>query len=124
ERREEFAEIIRENVEKAGLENVEIKLKDAGEGIDEKDVDLITMDTPEAVLLLENAYSSLKKGGYAVAYLPNVEQASELYLKAEKLFEEVFMLENIVREYEVREKGTRPEHFGLFHTAYLVFCRK
>jgi len=124
ERREEFAEIIRKNVEKTGMENVEIKVKDAGEGIEEKEVDVITMDTPEAALLLDNAYSSLKKGGYAVAYLPNIEQAKEFYLKAEKMFEEVFMLESMIREYEVREKGTRPKHFGLLHTAYLVFCRK
>ncbi|MEM2948531.1 MAG: methyltransferase domain-containing protein [Candidatus Anstonellales archaeon] len=124
ERRREFAEIIKKNCEKVGLENVEIKIKDAKEGIEEKEVDLITLDTPEAVLLLENVYSSLKKCGYAVAYLPNIEQAKEFYLAAEKIFEEVFMLENIVREYEVREKGTRPQHFGLFHTAYLVFCRK
>ncbi len=124
ERREEFAEIIRKNAERTGIRNVEVKVKDAKEGIEEKDVDVVTMDTPEAALLLENVYSALKKGGYAVAYLPNIEQAKEFYLKAENIFEEVFMLENIVREYEVREKGTRPKHFGLLHTAYLVFCKK
>lgn len=124
ERRPEFAEIIRKNAEKAGLENVEIKINDAKDGIEERDVDILTLDTPEAILLMGSAHSALRKGGYAVAYMPNIEQAKEFYLSAEGIFDEVFMLENIIREYEVRERGTRPEHFGLLHTAYLVFCRK
>ena len=41
-----------------------------------------------------------------------------------KYFKKVFTLENIIREYAVRDFGVRPVHQGLLHTAYLVFARK
>ncbi|NYZ77498.1 tRNA (adenine-N1)-methyltransferase, partial [Candidatus Micrarchaeota archaeon] len=65
-----------------------------------------------------------KKDGTFAAHCLNVEQAKVLVLELRKHFREVFMLENIIREYEVRDFGTRPQHFGLMHTAYLVFARK
>ncbi|HNT61195.1 MAG TPA: hypothetical protein PKJ97_04430, partial [Candidatus Bilamarchaeaceae archaeon] len=91
---------------------------------EERDVDLVTLDMPGAEQALASAHAALKEGGYCVGYLPNVEQAKAFFLEAQKSFREVFMLEGIVREYEVRDFGVRPSHIGLMHTAYLVFARK
>lgn len=125
ERKPEFFELAKKNIERAGLKNVELKNKDIFEGIDEKDVDLVTLDLPDAEKGVAGAHSALKKDGWLVGYLPNVEQAKEFYMKCHELgFSEIFMLENIVREFEVREYGVRPVHIGLTHTAYLVFARK
>jgi len=52
------------------------------------------------------------------------EQAKALHLECQKQFAGVFTMECIMREFEVRDFGFRPAHFGLMHTAYLVFARK
>ncbi len=125
ERKKEFAELAKENVKKAGLKNVKIKAADILEGIKEKGLDLVLLDMPEAEKGVGLAYNALAKGGYLVGFLPNLEQAKDFFLKAEEAnFSEVFMLESIVREYDVRIYGVRPKHIGLTHTAYLVFAQK
>jgi tRNA A58 N-methylase Trm61 len=126
EKREEFFKIAEANVERAGLKNVTFKLRDALVGIDEKDesFDLVFCDIPDAEKAAEMAHKALKKNGYLAAHCLQSEQAKALHLAAEKIFSEVFTVESIVREYEAREFGFRPKHFGLMHTAYLVFARK
>ena len=125
ERKPEFFELAGKNVERAGLSNVELKNRDVFEGIEEKNVDLVTLDLPDAEKGVETAGNALKSDGWLVGYLPHFEQAKDFYMKCHELgFVEIFMLENIVREFEVREYGVRPVHIGLTHTAYLVFARK
>ncbi|MDD2655307.1 MAG: methyltransferase domain-containing protein [Candidatus ainarchaeum sp.] len=124
ERREEFAKLAAENVKSLGMKNVRVRNTDIMNGIEEKDIDLVTLDMPESEKVVPLAHAALKAGGHCVGYLPNIEQAKEFYMEAQKSFREVFMLENMVREYEVRDFGVRPKHVGLMHTAYLVFARK
>lgn len=125
ERKEEFAKLAQENCRRAGLKNVKVRPADIIDGIKEKDVDLVLLDMPGADKAVGHAHGALKAGGHVVGYLPNVEQAKEFYLECEKEgFAPVFMLEGIVREYEVRDFGVRPKHVGLLHTGYLVFGRK
>ncbi len=125
ERNKDFAEIAEKNVSRANLKNVKIKNSDILLGIKEKKVDLVLLDMPESSKALSSAYSALAKDGHVVGFLPNMEQAKEFYLTSEKTgFSNVFMLECIVREYDVRTYGVRPKHIGLTHTAYLVFAQK
>lgn len=124
EKRKEFQELAIRNVKKAGLENVEFKLKDVFDGIDEHDVDLIFCDVPEPEKIIEQMLAALKEDGWMAAHCLNIEQAKKLHLSAEPIFKEVFTLDCIMKEYDVREFGTRPKHFGLTHTAYLVFAGK
>lgn len=125
ERREEFAELARKNVERAGLKNVKVKVKDVFEGIDEKNVDLVTLDLADSEKVLEHAHGALKAGGFVTGYLPHAEQVSRFVKECERIgFADIFTIECIVREMLVREQGFRPENVGLIHTAYLVFARK
>jgi tRNA (adenine57-N1/adenine58-N1)-methyltransferase len=126
EKREEFLKIAEANVKHAGLTNVTFKQRDVLNGIDENDNswDLVFCDIAEAEKIVEDAHAALRKGGYLAAHCLQSEQAKALHLAAEKIFSEVFTIETIVREYEAREFGFRPAHFGLMHTAYLVFARK
>nr|QNO54454.1 tRNA (adenine(57)-N(1)/adenine(58)-N(1))-methyltransferase TrmI [Methanosarcinales archaeon ANME-1 ERB7] len=112
------------NVEKAGLTNVEFKLRDVFEGISEKDADLIFCDVAEPEKIIQEMHDALKEGGYIAAHCLNIEQAKALHLAAEGIFRDVFTLDCTVKEYDVRDFGTRPKHFGLMHTAYLVFAKK
>jgi tRNA (adenine57-N1/adenine58-N1)-methyltransferase len=126
EKREEFLKIAQDNVKRAELDNVTFKFRDVLTGIDENDGswDVVFCDIPDAEKIVDNAYAALKKGGYLAAHCLQSEQAKALHLAVEKKFAEVFTIEGIVREYEAREFGFRPKHFGLMHTAYLVFARK
>ncbi len=126
EKRKEFLDLAESNVRRAGLENVTFRLHDVLHGIEESDGswDLVFCDIAEAEKMAAPAQAALKKGGYLAAHCLQSEQAKALHLEAQKHFSEVFTVENIMREYEVRDFGFRPRHFGLMHTAYLVFARK
>ncbi|MBD3397763.1 methyltransferase domain-containing protein [Candidatus Micrarchaeota archaeon] len=126
ERNADFCELAKNNAAKAGLKNVKIKKTDVLEkGIKEKNVDLVLLDMPESQKAVGGAHKALAKDGYLVGFLPNMEQAKEFYFASEaEGFSDIFMLESIVREYDVRVYGVRPKHVGLTHTAYLVFARK
>ncbi|MEM4272274.1 MAG: rRNA adenine N-6-methyltransferase family protein [Candidatus Bilamarchaeaceae archaeon] len=123
--KEEFAGIARENLKRAGLRNAKIKIRDVREGIEERGVDLVLLDMPEAEKAVAHAYLALKEGGFLAGFLPHFEQCKSFWAECEAAgFREKFMLEAIVREYEARECGIRPKHIGLTHTAFLVFARK
>ncbi len=123
--REDFARLAKDNVARAGLSNVEIKEKDVFKGIEEKEVDLVTLDLADSHKVVRHAKKALKKGGYVVGYLPHVEQVKKFVSACEKnKFEFIFTLECIAREILVRKEGMRPETKGLLHTGYLVFARK
>ena len=126
EKRAEFQELAKKNVERAGLDNVTFKLQDVLETELKEDgeFDLVFCDIAEIEKLAGKLHGMLTPGGFISSHCLNIEQAKVLVLECEKHFSEVFMAESIVREYDVREYGTRPKHFGLMHSAYLVFARK
>jgi tRNA (adenine57-N1/adenine58-N1)-methyltransferase len=125
EKRGEFADLAEHNIGKCGLKNITLKRKDALEGLDEQgEFDLVFCDIADSEKIAKRAHELLKKGGFLAAHCLNVEQAKALVLESKRHFSDVFMLEGIVREYEVRDFGVRPQHFGLMHSAYLVFAKK
>ncbi|MEK6978689.1 MAG: methyltransferase domain-containing protein [Candidatus Micrarchaeota archaeon] len=128
EKRDEFLKIAEGNVKRCGFTNVIFKHRDVlgTEGIDEKDgtFDLVFCDIAEAEKIVPHAHVALKPGGFLAAHCLHIEQAKALVLEAQKTFSEVSLVENLVRDYEVRDFGTRPRHMGIMHTAYLVFARK
>ena len=124
ERNRETFEIAKENALMLDVK-IEIKNKDITEGIDETNVDVITLDLLSPEHILGHARESLKSGGFLVAYLPNINQVQHLVLEAQKtsfLMERV--LECIEREWIVEEKRLRPKNQMLGHTGFLVFLRK
>ena len=126
EKRAEFADLAESNIKRSGLTNITLKRKDVLEGIEEESLgfDLVFCDIAEADRIASRAYEFLERGGFLCAHCLNIEQAKSLVLECRKYFRDVFMIEGIVREYEVRDFGMRPQHFGLMHSAYLVFAKK
>lgn len=122
--REDFAEIAKRNIEGFGLENVHIKCKDILDGIDEDDIDLVFLDLPKPWDVVEHAKKALKTGGYIATYTPYIEQVQILH-KVLKKFElsNTKTIECILREIEVKNKGTRPKTRAVGHTGYLTFAR-
>ncbi|HUB92383.1 MAG TPA: methyltransferase domain-containing protein [Candidatus Saccharimonadales bacterium] len=125
ELREDFIAIAEKNKQMLGLDNITFKNKDVLKKIDEKDVDLVTLDLPGSEKALKNAYKALKPGGMVVGYLPHTEQVKAFVEKLNKTgFSDAHTVEVIVRDLLVRKEGVRPTNTGLWHTAYLTFARK
>lgn len=123
--REDFLKIAEKNIEITGQHNIFLKKGDVFKKIDEKDVDLVTLDMPNSEKALKNARSALKDGGYVVGYLPNMEQVKTFVAKLESLgFVDIYTIEVILRDMLVRKEGVRPSTKGIWHTAYLTFARK
>jgi tRNA (adenine57-N1/adenine58-N1)-methyltransferase len=121
----EHARVARQNLERAGLRNVELKEQDVFAGIGERDVHLVTLDLPDGGKALAHAFGALVPGGWCVGYLPHAEQLKGFVLEGERAgFRHERSLEVIAREWLVRGAGTRPENTGLTHTAFLAFLRK
>ena len=123
--RPEFIKIAERNKANEGLDNLEIKNKDITKGIDEKDVDLVTLDMPNSDKVVKHAYKALKQNGFIFGYLPHMEQVKKFADKLKKYkFYNVLVLEVIVRDMLVREEGMRPSTKGVWHTGYLLFAQK
>ncbi len=123
ENREEHFRIAKANVERLGLENVELVNKSIEE-LGHNDLDVIFLDFKDSDELIEKMHAHLKSGGWLVGYCPNIEQAKAFHLKCNSLFSEVFTLTSHTITYSIRDFGCRPDNFSLTHTAYLVFARR
>lgn len=121
----EHYDVIAKNMKLLQFENLTLKHQDIYKGIDEIDLDLITLDLPEPWKALPHAVKSLKEGGHLVVYLPNLTQTQE-FVKSIKNSKITFieMIELIERKWKIEDKILRPEFQMLGHTGFLIFCRK
>jgi tRNA (adenine57-N1/adenine58-N1)-methyltransferase len=120
----QFAKIAKENIENSQLRNVRLKIKDVRKGINEKNIDLVTLDMQYCEKVVKHAYKSLKPGGWLVVYSPYIEQVKKVVKEIEKNnFTQIKTVENIVREWQVR-RHTLPMRSGITHTGFLTFARK
>lgn len=123
--RRDFMKIAEQNKGIEGLGNLVIKNEDITKGIKERDVDLVTLDMPNAEKAVKSAHKALKQNGFIFGYLPHTEQVKSFVGKLERFkFKNVIVLEAIVRDMLVRKEGTRPSTKGVWHTGYLVFAQK
>lgn len=125
EKDKRFIKVARKNIKAGGLsEFIKLKEKDVLKGIDERSVDLITLDLKNSHRAVKHAYKALKPGGWLAVYSPHVEQVIAVCKEIKrKDFCEVKTVENIVRGWKV-ELTTRPKTMGLMHTGFLTFARK
>lgn len=125
ELREDFAEHAKRNLEESGLAAyVDVKVADVTKGIEERDVDAVVLDMPNPWDAVPAVRTALRGDGYFCAYTPlvsQVEQTQRALLDAG--FFEVRTLEIVERPWVVHERGSRPEHTILAHTAFLTFAR-
>lgn len=125
EKRNDFAEIAKRNIENAGLgKGVEIKIGDVTEKIDEKDADAVILDIPNPWDAVPNAYNSLKMCGHFCSYSPTMNQVEKTVKTLKHGFIEIKTFETLQREIVVGEGGVRPSFDMLGHTGYVTFARK
>jgi tRNA (adenine57-N1/adenine58-N1)-methyltransferase catalytic subunit len=127
EARADILRLAQKNLEALGLAaNVEFKLRDIGEGLDEEDVDALFLDLRQPADYLEQAAAALKDGGFLGAILPTTNQVAELIygLEATRNFGHIEVEEILVRPYKAVPGRLRPADRMIAHTGYLVFARK
>ncbi|UCG91228.1 MAG: tRNA (adenine-N1)-methyltransferase [candidate division WOR-3 bacterium] len=127
DRREEFIENAKKNIERAGyINNVEFFCHDVAEQeFLQKGVDAIFIDVPEPWTIIPKAAKVLKGGHHMVSWSPNVEQVkSTVDALQNNGFIRIKVSEIVEREMLVRQQGVRPRERGVTHTAYLVTSQK
>ena len=132
EQREEFAEVARENMRLADVEDpVEVHAGDILDAIETDEIvglgefDLLTLDTQDAPDVVAHAQDILVGGGYLAVYSPFVENARATELAARDAgLGNVETVETIQRRMDFDDRGSRPSTKGVGHTGYLTFARR
>jgi len=125
----EFADVARENMRLAGVDDrVEVRTGDLTEHLDdvaeEGPFDAITLDTGDAPAVVRRAPELLADGGHVAVYSPFVESSREAVEAAREAgLVGVETFETIQREMDFGERGSRPSTAGVGHTGYLTFAR-
>lgn len=124
--REDFIEIVKNNIKFLNLKNIKIKNKDIYKKIDEKDVDLVLLDLPEPWKALKSADKALKIGGFLVSYSPTIPQVMDFVnaVRKNKNFAYLKTSEIIEREWEVEERKVRPRSQAIGHSGFISFVRR
>jgi tRNA (adenine57-N1/adenine58-N1)-methyltransferase catalytic subunit len=127
DRRSDFLETARSNVERAGLaDRIAFRVRDVvSDGIDVGDLSSVVLDLPEPWEVLASARTALRAGGYVATYTPTYNQLERTVRALRTLhFDEVRSVEVLERGLHVGEGGTRPEFEMLGHTGFLAAGRK
>jgi len=125
--REDVAKNAAENLRRIGLDRyVEIRVRNATEGIDEKDIDAAFIDMGDPWRVVDKVYEALKPGSPAAFFIPTFEQVSKLYraLITHDGWGYIKCVELIERPIELKENATRPSTRMIGHTGYIVIARK
>jgi len=125
EKDEQHYNITKHNIEYLKSKNITIKQKNIYEGIEEDNLDLITLDLPEPWQVLPHAEKALKSGAYLITYLPTITQVQEMVRETKK---HSFIIEKTIeileREWYVDGKKVRPMSNMQGHTAFITILRK
>lgn len=125
----DFADVARENMAVAGVEDtVDVRTGDVTDALEDlcagDPFDLITLDTSDAPTVIRRAPELLVSGGFVSAYVPFVEGTRDVVeIAQETELQEIETYETIQRTMDIDERGTRPSTAGVGHTGYLVFAR-
>lgn len=126
ERKADFADVARENMDLAGVtDRVDVRTGDVTDHLDDlSGFDLLTLDTENAPEVVEHAPDLLVSGGFVAVYSPFVENSrASVEAAREAGLTDVETFETIQRHMDFGERGSRPSTAGVGHTAYLTFAR-
>jgi tRNA (adenine57-N1/adenine58-N1)-methyltransferase catalytic subunit len=127
--REEFLEAARRNIGDtlgAVPPNLELKLGDVYEGVEERDMDRALLDLPEPWQAANTVKSAVRPGGIVFAHCPNVSQVQRFFdcLRELQGFGILEAYELLQRGWTVRGRSMRPSHRMVAHTGFLCFARR
>jgi len=125
ERRPEFLNLARANVERLGVEKfATFELRDVEmQGFGVKDMDVCVVDVPEPWGIVPHAAESLVGAGRWVSLSPTTEQLQKTRKAlSEHGFTRFEVWEVMMREMLIRPQGARPRERMISHTIYMAFA--
>jgi tRNA (adenine57-N1/adenine58-N1)-methyltransferase len=125
ERRPEFLEIARRNVERLKVSDyVTFGIRDVErEGFGVNELDVCIVDVPEPWTIVPHAVNALSAGGRWVSLSPTTEQLQETRKALESAgFVRFEVIETLQREMKIRPQGSRPTERMISHTVYVAFA--
>jgi tRNA (adenine57-N1/adenine58-N1)-methyltransferase len=125
ENRQDVQNLARKNLTRLDLsDRVSFKLKDIGEGFDERNVSAIFLDLPNPYDYIDQVRISIMPGGYFGCLLPTTNQVSRLLNALYRYdFKFVDVCEILLRYYKPVTERLRPVDRMVAHTGYLIFAR-
>ena len=132
ERRAEFAEIAKGNVESWYGEDLppwDIAIGDADAVLDDLEpgsLDHVILDMLAPWEIIDSAAYALRPGGVVLVYVATTTQMSRFVedLRASESFTEPTASETLVRTWHLEGLAVRPDHRMIGHTGFLVVARK
>lgn len=127
---------IREDFHRAARKTVEtylgscpqwiIRLADALKGIQERDVDRMTIDVPEPWRFLNVAKDALRPGGILLCFMANALQVKSLHDGFLDVggFGHFETIESLLRPWHVKGLSVRPVHRMTAHTGFITVARR
>tara|TARA_B100002049_G_scaffold157911_1_gene117987 strand:+ start:379 stop:1269 length:891 start_codon:yes stop_codon:yes gene_type:complete len=102
--------------------NLEVKIGDIYQGIDERGVDRVVLDVPEPWQAVPGIGDSLAMGGILLSFVPTILQVQQLVLALEDdgRFQLIESLETMLRTWHVTERSVRPDHRMIAHSGFLT----
>jgi tRNA (adenine57-N1/adenine58-N1)-methyltransferase len=101
-----------------------VELRDVYEGIGATELDRVLLDLPEPWRVVKHAEKALRPGGILLAYLPTINQTSQLRAAlARGSFALAETLEVLERRWHVEGRSVRPDHRMVAHTGCLTTAR-
>lgn len=126
--RADHAEMAQANVRQfyGDAPNWSVKVADVMTGIEERDIDRLTVDLAEPWHLLATAAAALRPGGLILSYVPTVMQVKQFVdgVRAHGGFAAVQSFEILQRFWHVKNLSIRPEHRMVAHTGFIVVARR
>nr|WP_283102341.1 50S ribosomal protein L11 methyltransferase [Haloplanus sp. XH21] len=130
ERDPDFADVARENMRLAGVEDaVDVHTGDVTDELDAladgPGFDVLTLDTEDASTVVRRAPDLVVSGGFVVVYSPFIEGSRDAVAAAEETgLTDVTTYETIQRSMQFDDRGSRPDTRGVGHTGYLTVARR
>jgi len=106
--------------------NLELRVGDVYEGIDDRGADRVLLDLPEPWRALPGAAAALRAGGIVFAHCPNTTQVQRFCDELREVggFGLIETVELLERGWTVRGRSVRPSHRMVAHTGFLTFARR
>ena len=106
----------------ADTSNLEVKIGNIYEGIEERNVDRVVLDVPEPWQAAESIAEALVMGGVALSFVPTILQVHQLVgaLERDGRFQLIQSMETLLRTWHVTERSVRPDHRMVAHSGFLT----
>jgi tRNA (adenine57-N1/adenine58-N1)-methyltransferase len=129
ERRPDFAEVARSNVERffgGPHPSWRLTVGSVQDAIDETEVDRAVLDMLAPWECLNSVAKALIPGGLVCAYVATTTQMSRVVegLREHGSFAEPYAFETMLRSWHVEGLAVRPDHRMVGHTGFLVTARR